>query len=562
MPNTTVRVSVRLKWRNWSYVSAFAISILALTSCGKKAAIPHETKGQQENSDAIRAAVAQYQKSLRDLNRGRVVGGQFAKPGELPWQAAIVSAGWAPKDGIFCGGTVIASSWIVTAAHCFPPGVQEGDQYIFVGPVDLTTKGETLDIARIYSHERFNRLTFDDDIALLRLKSDTKTAIPIGLLNSVDATVALAPRRKGRVSGWGKTAENGSKSVLLKYVDVPFAEQSNCVANYKKQNSHDIITANMVCAGFDTSDLGDACSGDSGGPLVVPVDNGNSFRLAGAVSWGEGCSRKGLYGVYTRIPIFVDWVKAYTDLPAGKLPPSANVGPTSSPEQNPRSRTIAPLPKTATKGATANAPPAEREEWMTHIDWSIGNTDAGGATDCPAQYPDTACILVGGRACLMTEAINAAKAGTCAEALKTTLVTQCHNPHAQQTIIAAGEERVCAYLKAEGNSSKASTPPGTEEGPANARSAHREEWMTHIDWSIRNTDAGGATNCPGLYPYPGCILIGGRACLMTQAINAAKAGRCTEALRTTLVTQCHNPKARQTITAAGEARVCAYLKDQ
>jgi secreted trypsin-like serine protease len=212
MPNATSKSTVRAQRQPRLYVCAFVIFLLASTACQDKKSAPYEQVRHNDSADAVRAAVAEYQKNLRDLNRGRVVGGEFATQGELPWQAAIVSAGWAPKDGIFCGGTVIASRWIVTAAHCFPPGTLEDEQYVFVGPVDLTDKdkGETLGIARIYPHERFNRLTFDNDIALLWLMSDTKIATPIDLLDSADSVIALAPKRKGRASGWGKTAEGGS----------------------------------------------------------------------------------------------------------------------------------------------------------------------------------------------------------------------------------------------------------------------------------------------------------------------------------------------------------------
>jgi hypothetical protein len=53
-----------------------------------------------------------------------------------------------------------------------------------------------------------------------------------------------------------------------------------------------------------------------------------------------------------------------------------------------------------------------------------------------------------GQSLLDVSGDQAAKANSCTAALKTTLVTQCHNPEAQQAILAAGETKVCTYLKA------------------------------------------------------------------------------------------------------------------
>jgi hypothetical protein len=90
------------------------------------------------------------------------------------------------------------------------------------------------------------------------------------------------------------------------------------------------------------------------------------------------------------------------------------------------------------------------EVWQGHINWSIGNnTSDPGETNCPDQYAATepACIVGGGRACLMARAIDSAKANNCAYALRLTLITQCHNGAAQQAIGGAGQQAVCNYLK-------------------------------------------------------------------------------------------------------------------
>jgi uncharacterized membrane protein len=87
----------------------------------------------------------------------------------------------------------------------------------------------------------------------------------------------------------------------------------------------------------------------------------------------------------------------------------------------------------------------------------------------------------------------------------------------------------------------------------------KPEWQRHLDWSIHNHDAGGSTDCPLDYRYPGCVINGGRACLMTHAIESAHAHDCANAFRLALITQCHNSEAAQTIQAAGQNEVCNYL---
>lgn len=415
-------------------VTYFLLYMCSFTACSTQPKKPQDNAARERSQkpDQLKGAILEYQTRLQQINRARIIAGQFAEPGQFPWQAALVKAGYSPRDGQFCGGAIIAARWILTAAHCFPPGSQAADQDVFVGSVDLQSGGSPQEIDplksrlqkidRIYVHERYNSLTFDNDVALLLLSADISSGEPIDLLQAAEAPSALTVRREGRVSGWGRISENGPTSSRLKYVDVPIADQTKCASNYRKLNANYVITSNMICAGFDTDNRGDSCQGDSGGPFVTPVEG--KFKLAGVVSWGVGCSKAGLYGLYTRLPNYLPWINAHTKA-------TDNAVSATSP--------AAEAQNTEVKSA--------RPEWMANVDWSITNSDAGGSTDCPLEYPYPGCVLSGGRACLMIQAIASAKANDCANAFRVTRLTQCHNPKARQSISEAGQDAVCRYLR-------------------------------------------------------------------------------------------------------------------
>ena len=67
-----------------------------------------------------------------------------------------------------------------------------------------------------------------------------------------------------------------------------------------------LITDNMFCAGFASGRI-DSCAGDSGGPLLCEDDNGR-WTVYGVTSFGEGCGREGKFGIYAKVPNFVDWI--------------------------------------------------------------------------------------------------------------------------------------------------------------------------------------------------------------------------------------------------------------
>jgi len=48
-----------------------------------------------------------------DEQHHRITGGSTASRAQFPWQVAIII-----DNSYFCGGSLIGSHWVLTAAHC------------------------------------------------------------------------------------------------------------------------------------------------------------------------------------------------------------------------------------------------------------------------------------------------------------------------------------------------------------------------------------------------------------------------------------------------------------
>jgi len=256
--------------------------------------------------NASRTGAAAVGRSLDDVERRatRIVGGEIAAEDAWPFGAAIHLV--RPDGTLFqyCGGSLIAANWVLTAAHC---EVADGDK-IVLGRHDLSgSGGQVRDVAFVLTHADYDGRTNDNDVALVKLAS-ASTIAPVGLIDV--AETHARPGDPSTVIGWGALSEGGPTSVVLRQVEVPVRSQAECEAAYGASS----ITANMLCAGFDAGRR-DSCQGDSGGPLLVRGATPDSWRQAGIVSWGEGCAREGRYGVYTRLSRYLDWVDACTANP-------------------------------------------------------------------------------------------------------------------------------------------------------------------------------------------------------------------------------------------------------
>ena len=215
-----------------------------------------------------------------------IVGGTVAGAADNPFQVALLTKSVANNfDAQFCGGTLYKANYVITAAHC-SDFVTAGQVQVLTGTRNLDGTGVRRNVTRIVIHPSWNPSTFNNDVAVWQLSSSA-TGIPLATLATSDGTVGT----NMLATGWGALSEGGSFPINLRKVSLPLVSRTNCndANSYNGQ-----ITTNMLCAGRDSGGI-DTCQGDSGGPLT----RGSS--LTGIVSWGNGCARRNLFGVYTRV---------------------------------------------------------------------------------------------------------------------------------------------------------------------------------------------------------------------------------------------------------------------
>ncbi|MCF6202252.1 MAG: serine protease [Methylococcaceae bacterium] len=229
----------------------------------------------------------------------KIIGGSPSSTTQWPWMAGLVKKDIPPFDGIFCGASLIASNWVLTAAHCV---IDESnntlDVIINYAQLDEST-GERSAVKRIIIHPLFDNVTLDNDLALLEL-STPSTQQPITFLSSYSSQDSA--RKPVIALGWGTTSD--TKNIYpseLHQVDLSIVDNAECSKKLPD------VTEKMLCAKTNSAKK-DTCRGDSGGPLIVFDEESQSWRQAGITSWGVGCAIPEFSGVYTRIKSYAFFI--------------------------------------------------------------------------------------------------------------------------------------------------------------------------------------------------------------------------------------------------------------
>ncbi|XP_049496373.1 serine protease 44-like [Panthera uncia] len=232
----------------------------------------------------------------------RIVGGMAAPRRKWPWHVSLQI-----NNKHICGGSLIASRWVLTAAHCV---TGHEDYTVRLGDKSLYPNSKTtlvVPVEDIVCHRFFDDTTLRHDIALALLAFAVNYSSYIQPVCLPEKSFQAETGTECWVTGWGRPEE------VLAPMPVLLQETEQHILHHKKCNwilqtqlgtFRSMVRKGMICA-YRAEKKG-ICKGDSGGPLVCEFNE--TWVQVGIVSWGIGCGRRNFPAVYTEVSFYRDWV--------------------------------------------------------------------------------------------------------------------------------------------------------------------------------------------------------------------------------------------------------------
>lgn len=227
----------------------------------------------------------------------------------------------------FCSGTIVAATWVVTAAHCvWDDTLGQVDPYVSLLQVSTTagfsrSNAASSPVRGVAVPPNYSGWRTGSDIALIKV-NDVFGGLFTQIASADEITAYSDSFSSVIASGFGKTSNDGATSSIALETTLTLLSRITCSNSLPADMQ--FFSATILCTrGSATAAI---CQGDSGGPLFLNTPSGR--KLAGATSFGATpCTRS--QGYFSNVSSYLQFLNSYgIGLPSTIItPPGAVLAP-------------------------------------------------------------------------------------------------------------------------------------------------------------------------------------------------------------------------------------------
>ncbi|XP_077110529.1 myeloblastin-like [Ranitomeya variabilis] len=217
--------------------------------------------------------------------RTEIVGGREAVPNSHPYIASLQL-----RRQHFCGGSLIAQQFLMTAAHCLSD-INPREVIVVLGAHSLSSNEasrQTFRISRVFENG-FNPQTLENDILILQLDRRVTLNSRVNLIELPRVNETVPAGTQCITSGWGRLGTQARIPDRLQELSVTVT-------------GSDLCRPNNICTGVFMRQAG-ICFGDSGGPLVC---NGEIQGISSFII--QSCGSGVAPDFFSRVALFRDFI--------------------------------------------------------------------------------------------------------------------------------------------------------------------------------------------------------------------------------------------------------------